>query len=95
MRYRIEWEQLAFDDLELIDPFHHPIIHRQVRLLADQWNQPSRNRRPLAAAVLWCPEATWQLRVGAYRVLYSFEAGVVRVLRIKWKSRLTTEEMGK
>jgi hypothetical protein len=41
-----------------------------------------------------CPEATWQLRIAGYRVLYSLDSGVVRILRIKWKDRLTTEEMG-
>jgi mRNA-degrading endonuclease RelE of RelBE toxin-antitoxin system len=92
--FRIEWEQPAFDDLEEIDSFDSPIIHREVRLLEHHADQPGRNRRPLARPVAWCPDATWQLRVGGYRVLYSLEAGVVRILRIKWKGRSTTEEMG-
>lgn len=94
MVFRIEWDQAARDDLEILDAFNAPIVHREVRLLEYHANQRARNRRPLAAPVGWCPEATWQLRVGEYRVLYALLPGVVRILRIKWKNRLTTEEMG-
>jgi mRNA-degrading endonuclease RelE of RelBE toxin-antitoxin system len=92
--FRIEWEQAARDDLDMLDSFESPILHREVRLLEHHADQPGRNRRPLTAPVRWCPEATWQLRVGGYRVLYSLQPGVARILRIKWKDRLTTEEMG-
>ena len=94
MPFHIEWDQAARDDLDMLDSFDTPIIHREVRLLEHHADQPGRNRRPLAASIEWCPEATWQLRVRGYRVLYSFEPGVVRILRIKWKGRWTTEETG-
>jgi mRNA-degrading endonuclease RelE of RelBE toxin-antitoxin system len=92
--FRIEWDQAARDDLDMLDAFDSPIIHREVRLLEHHADQRARNRRPLAVPVGWCPEATWQLRIAGYRVLYSLDSGVVRILRIKWKDRLTTEEMG-
>jgi len=92
--FRIEWNQEALDDLEMLDSFDSPIIHREVRLLEHHADQLGRNRRPLAAPLGWCPEATWQLRVRGYRVLYSIDAGIVRIVRIKWKGRSTTEEIG-
>lgn len=55
---------------------------------------PSRNRKRILKAVSWCPKATWQLRVGSYRVLYEVERGVVTLLRVTFKGTQTTEEMG-
>jgi mRNA-degrading endonuclease RelE of RelBE toxin-antitoxin system len=57
-------------------------------------DRPARHRRALKAPVSWCPEATWQLRVGNYRVLYRLEGDAVEVLRVRLKARRTTEEMG-
>ena len=95
MRFRVEYDQAAFDDIEDIDSFDLPIIRRAIELLADQANVRTRNRRPLARAVSWCPEATWQLRVRHYRVLYRFDGSTVRLLRVRWKGSLTTEEIGR
>jgi mRNA-degrading endonuclease RelE of RelBE toxin-antitoxin system len=57
-------------------------------------DNPSRNRRPLKAQISWCPEAKWQLRVGNYRVLYSVDPTGVEILRVRFKGRRSTEEMG-
>ena len=38
------------------------------------------------------PEPTWSLRVGQYRVLYSVEGDMVRVLRVILKGRRTLGE---
>ena len=86
----------AFDqDLDDVPVYDAVIIRTSVALLSHQAETITRNRRPLASPVSWCPEAGWQLRVGAYRVLYSVESGAVQVLRLTFKGRKTTEEMGR
>jgi len=47
--FRIEWNQEALDDLEMLDSFDSPIIHREVRLLehhADLAVTGARSLRP-------------------------------------------------
>ena len=82
------------NDLRALRPYDLPTISMAVVTLADQAETQSRNRRPIRAAITWCPAATWQLRVGGYRVLYRVADGVVEVLRVRWKGSGTTEEMG-
>jgi mRNA-degrading endonuclease RelE of RelBE toxin-antitoxin system len=92
--YTLVYEQGYLDDLEQIDPFDIPWIRDSLLQLDYQAEQATRNRRPLRSPVSWCPEATWQLRVRAYRVLYRIQDGVVTVLRLRFKGSAATEEMG-
>ncbi len=93
MRFRLEYDQAAFDDIDDVDAFDLPIIRKAIDLLKDQADVRTRNRRPLEQTVSWCPEATWQVRVRGHRLLYCFDRGTVRVLRVRWKGSLTTEEI--
>jgi mRNA-degrading endonuclease RelE of RelBE toxin-antitoxin system len=95
VRFRLEYDRRAFDDLDVVDPFDLPVIRRAVATLLTQADTATRNRRRLRQPTSWCPEANWQLRVRGYRVLYRLEDGVVLILRVKWKGSRTTEEMGR
>jgi hypothetical protein len=95
MRFRLEYDGEAYDDLDDVDSFDLPSLRRAIALLTQQPDVSTRNRRPLARPVSWCPEATWQQRVGGYRILYCFGVGVVRILRVKWKGSMTLEEVGR
>lgn len=93
--YRLLYSR-AFDaDLDNIPAYDAAAVGSRVRLLAYQAEVAARNRRRLAAPVSWCPDATWQLRVGSYRILYRVDGGNVHVLRVIFKGRKTTEEMGR
>jgi hypothetical protein len=45
--------------------------------------------------ISWCPAASWQLRVRQYRVLSDVQLGIVSLLRVTFKGRQTSEEMGR
>jgi hypothetical protein len=94
MRFRLEYDGEAYDDLDAVDSFDLPIIRRAIGLLAEQADVQTRNRRPLAGPVSWCPEANWQQRVRGYRILYSLGGGFVRILRVRLKGSRTLEEVG-
>jgi mRNA-degrading endonuclease RelE of RelBE toxin-antitoxin system len=94
MRFRLEYDQAAFDDIDDVEAFDAPIIKKGIGVLEDQADVPTRNRRPLQRRITWCPQATWQLRVRGYRVLYRIDGGTVLVLRVRWKGPLTTEQAG-
>jgi mRNA-degrading endonuclease RelE of RelBE toxin-antitoxin system len=94
-RYQLRYEAAYLNDLRSLQrAYDLPVITRAVLGLADQAETPSRNRRRLAAPISWCMAATWQQRVDDYRVLYRVEDGFVHVLRVRFKSSKTTEEMG-
>jgi mRNA-degrading endonuclease RelE of RelBE toxin-antitoxin system len=93
-RYNLDLDPLFDADLSALDAFAYPRIRSAIASLQDQAEVRTRNRRPLRGAVWWCPEATWQLRVGEFRVLYRVEGRDVRLLRVRWKGTRTTEEMG-
>jgi len=93
--YRLLYSR-AFDaDLDEIPAYDAVVVRSAVVLLANQAETESRNRKRLSAPVTWCPEAVWQLRVGNYRVLYRVDQDMVRILRLTFKGRMTTEEMGR
>jgi len=91
---------LIFSSLYLADLRELPIFDRArvqasvATSLGDEPDRPGRHRRPLKSPVSWCPEATWRLRIGEYRVFYRLENGCAEVLRVRLKGRRTTEEMG-
>ena len=91
---------LAFADTYLTDLRELPVFDRArvqasvASSLEGEPDRPTRHRRPLKSGVGWCPEATWQLRVGEYRVLYRIQNSSVEILRVRFKGRRTTEAMG-
>jgi mRNA-degrading endonuclease RelE of RelBE toxin-antitoxin system len=94
-RYQLRYS-VAFDrDLDDVSPYDATVIRAAVLLLRDQAEVPTRSRRPLTSPVSWCPDASWQLRVRDYRVLYRVQMGLVSLLRVTFKGRKTTEEMGR
>lgn|SRR5262245_24530661 len=93
--YRLLYSRYFDEDLDRIGAYDAVIVRTRVALLAHQAETETRNQRPLASPLDWCPEATWQLRVRTYRVLYRVEGGVVSVLRLTFKGRQTSEEMGR
>jgi mRNA-degrading endonuclease RelE of RelBE toxin-antitoxin system len=93
-RYDLDFDPRFDVDLSLLDAFAYPRIRSAVLQLRDQAETRSRNRRPLRGTVWWCPDATWQARVGDFRILYRVEGRSVELLRVKYKGTRTTEEMG-
>jgi len=91
----LEYDQAAYDDIDELDSFDLPIVRKGIETLEEGADVPARNRRPLARPVSWCLEATWQLRVRDYRLLYRIDGSTVRILRLRWKGPLTTEEAGR
>jgi mRNA-degrading endonuclease RelE of RelBE toxin-antitoxin system len=86
----------AFDeDLDTIPAYDAVIVRTRLAILASQPEVETRNRKRLVNQISWCPDATWQLRVRGYRVLYRVERSNVLVLRLTFKGRQTTEEMGR
>jgi len=90
----LDFSSLFDTDLSRLDAFVYPQIRSAVSLLRDQAEIPSRNRRALRATIWWCPEATWQARVGDFRILYRVEGHTVCLLRVRLKGSRTTEDMG-
>jgi mRNA-degrading endonuclease RelE of RelBE toxin-antitoxin system len=93
--YRLLFSTEFDRDLDDVPAYDAVKVRSRVAILVQQGEVASRNRKRLAEPVSWCPEANWQLRVGHYRILYRAERGVVRVLRLTFKGRKTTEEMGR
>lgn len=93
-RYELLYSSEFDRDLEALGAYNGPIVRAALILLSEQAELESRNRRHLAKPLSWCPEATWQVRVGNYRVLYRVDAGKVKILRVRFKGIRTSEEMG-
>jgi mRNA-degrading endonuclease RelE of RelBE toxin-antitoxin system len=90
----LQYSQEYIDDLAPLDAFDIPVIRDALLQLTHQASMATRNRRPLAVPLAWCPEATWQLRAGGYRVLYRVDADVVTILAVRFKGTGTSEDMG-
>jgi mRNA-degrading endonuclease RelE of RelBE toxin-antitoxin system len=82
---------VAVDEFETFRAFDRPRIRRAVDELAEKAEVETTNRKPLREPLQLLPEATWEVRVGPFRVLYRFDDGTVIVLRVILK-RGTTEE---
>jgi mRNA-degrading endonuclease RelE of RelBE toxin-antitoxin system len=93
-RYELNFAPIFDADLAQLDAFVYPRIRAALLMLRDQAEARTRNRRPLRKRVWWCPTATWQARVGDFRILYRVAGHSVQLLRVKWKGTKTTEEMG-
>jgi mRNA-degrading endonuclease RelE of RelBE toxin-antitoxin system len=88
MAMRIEIAPLALAELGSLRPFDGRRVAAAIDGLAHQPLVETRSRKPLRAPLV----PAWELRVGAFRVMYEVEAEVVRVLRIVRKGRKTTGE---
>ena len=94
--YAIEWSAQAEDDLNQLRAFHRARISTTVAGLAHQAETETRHRKRLRAGEdipAEYPSPTWEIRVGAHRVLYCVEGKTVRVLGVKLKGRQTTGEI--
>ena len=90
--YEIVWSPDARDDLKRLPAFHRPTIVTAVEALELLATSPSRHRKPLLARLELLPEASWEVRVGTWRVLYRLDdARTVTVLRVILKGTVTTE----
>ena len=93
--YELRYEDEYLRDLRgLARAYDLPLITKAVLDLARQAETIARNQRPLRVPITWCPAATWQRRVGGYRILYRVDDSIVSVLRVRFKGSKTTEEMG-
>jgi mRNA-degrading endonuclease RelE of RelBE toxin-antitoxin system len=94
-RYELRYDAAFLEDERgVASAFELPMILAAVGHLADQAEVETQRRRRLARPVSWCVEATWQLKIGSYRVLYRVDGGTVSLLRLRFKGSKTTEEMG-
>jgi mRNA-degrading endonuclease RelE of RelBE toxin-antitoxin system len=95
MSWRLLFASSYLQDLRDLPIFERARIQASVvTSLVHEPVRPAKHRRPLQAPVSSCPEATWQLRIGDYRVLYRLDRDAVEVLRVRLKARRSTEEMG-
>lgn len=90
--YSIEVAPEAQSELRRLRPFDARPVYRAVAELRSQARIETRNRKPLRSPLDALPEASWEIRVGRYRVLYAIAGLTVRVLRVIVKGRETLSE---
>jgi mRNA-degrading endonuclease RelE of RelBE toxin-antitoxin system len=99
--YNIEWAPRAAAEFDQLRAFEAKAIHRAIEWLAYQAETRTRNRKPLGEPLEDLPEASWELRIRAYRVFYEVRPGgasasmnpkTVRILRVILKGRQSTRE---
>jgi mRNA-degrading endonuclease RelE of RelBE toxin-antitoxin system len=92
-RYFVELASAAQNELDELRAFDARPIVKAIRVLQHEAETATRNRKPLRRPIAGLADASWEVRVGDYRVLYEVRnERVVRVLRVILKGRLTTEE---
>lgn len=92
-RYFVEMDLEAERDLEQLRPFDVRPIVQAIRELRYEAEVETRHRKPLRGVIPTVPAASWELKVGDYRVLYQVQKGrTVRVLRVILKGRRTINE---
>jgi mRNA-degrading endonuclease RelE of RelBE toxin-antitoxin system len=94
LRYEIEFDELAEEELRALRPFDREAIFDAIEAsLRFEPLKISRNRKPVVPTeVLADIGITWELRVGAFRVFYDvLPPDLVVVIRIVRKGRETTE----
>jgi mRNA-degrading endonuclease RelE of RelBE toxin-antitoxin system len=94
LRYEIEFDQDAVDELAALRPFDRSVVLDAIEAsLRHEPLTPSRHRKPVIPVDVTIEAGiTWELRVGDFRVYYDVvpPANVV-VIRIVQKGRQTTE----
>jgi mRNA-degrading endonuclease RelE of RelBE toxin-antitoxin system len=89
--YEVFWSEEAAADLDDLRAVDRPKVRNVVGELLYQAETSTRNRRPLESPLDELPEATWEARLGDYRILHRIEdQRIVTVLRVIFKGRLTT-----
>jgi hypothetical protein len=91
--YEIEWSEEARADMHDVPPFVRGALRAEILRLRFQALFETKNRRPLKHPIAELPDAQWQSRVDAYRILYRvIGTERVRVLRVILKGSLTTAD---
>jgi mRNA-degrading endonuclease RelE of RelBE toxin-antitoxin system len=91
--YRLEIESRVDEELDALRAFDARPIVRAIDELEHHAELETRNRKPLRKPIADLPGASWEVRVGDYRVLYQVRKDrTVRVLGVIFKGRLTTDE---
>ena len=94
--YEIDWSERAKADIRRLRAFYRPPIMAAVAELEYEAETETRNRkrlRPGEDIPPEYPDPTWEIRVGAHRVLYSVEAKTARILSVKLKGSQTTGDI--
>jgi mRNA-degrading endonuclease RelE of RelBE toxin-antitoxin system len=96
--FELRFARGALEDLKRLRAHDRARVVDQVeRCLAEQPQEPSRNRKELTASVPPWEHAppVWELRVGDHRVFYDVdtEARLVVVRAVRRKGRSTTKEI--
>jgi mRNA-degrading endonuclease RelE of RelBE toxin-antitoxin system len=91
--YRLEVESRVEEELDALRAYDARPIVRAIEELEYQAEFETRNRKPLRKPIAELPSASWEVRVGDYRVLYQLRKDrTVKVLGVIFKGRLTTDE---
>ena len=93
--YTVIWSYEALDDFERLHVRHQRVVRAAAEALAHHPTAPpTTHPKPLTEPIDERPGLTSELRVGAFRVLFSVdeEAKIVTVLRVILKGRWTTPE---
>jgi len=94
--YTIEWAEEAKEELRVLRSFLRRPIRVAVVELAHEAETETTNRKKLAPSQglpPQYPDPTWEIRVGAHRVLYTVEQQTVTILGVRLKERRTTSEI--
>ena len=90
--YEIDLALEARLELRGLRPFDARPLYRAIEDLRWHAETVTRNRKPLREPLEELPEASWEVRVGMYRVLYKIVGLTVGVLRVILKDHETTSE---
>jgi mRNA-degrading endonuclease RelE of RelBE toxin-antitoxin system len=93
--YDLNWDEAAKAELAELGSFERKIVVDSVeRQLRHQPDVETRNRKPLREPLDELPDASWELRVREYRVLYWItDRRRVTVLRVILKGGATLNEV--
>jgi mRNA-degrading endonuclease RelE of RelBE toxin-antitoxin system len=92
-RYFLEWDPRAERDVDELRVFDARQIVAAIGDLQYEAETRTRQRKPLRNVIPSVPDASWEVRVGEYRVFYEVRKDqTVRVLRVILKGRRTTDE---
>jgi len=92
-RFALEIVPAAEEELDRLRAHDARSIVDAISNLAWEAETATRNRKPLRKPLAGFPEASWEVRVGDYRVLYVVrKERVVRVLGVIFKGRLALHE---
>jgi mRNA-degrading endonuclease RelE of RelBE toxin-antitoxin system len=92
--YELVWDPQAGEELRALSAFRRRIVLAAVeRQLRHEPNVETSQRKPLCEPLQLLPAASWELRVGEFRVFYAIEEGqTVTILAIILKGTETTGE---